>query len=208
MIKATSIDPAVVDADGVYRKTGPARVFTHRARSDRGDQRPGPANQCKPGDVVVLIGRGPLGSGMEETYQLTSALKYLTWGRDVAVVTDARFSGVSTGACIGHVGPEALAGGPLSRLRDGDLICIEIDRHRLEGRVDMVGQAGQLVTSAQGAAILAGRTAHPALAADRELPDDTRLWAALQQLSGGTWGGCVYDVEAILAALQRGMAHE
>jgi len=57
--------------------------------------------------VLVLICRGPLGSGMEETYQVTSALKHLKWGKQVAVLTDARFSGVSTSACIGHVGPEA-----------------------------------------------------------------------------------------------------
>ena len=56
---------------------------------------------------------------MEETYQITSALKFLKFGKHVAVITDARFSGVSTGACIGHVGPEALAGGPIARLRDG-----------------------------------------------------------------------------------------
>jgi hypothetical protein len=59
-----------------------------------------------------LACRGPMGAGMEETYQITSALRHLSYGKEIAVVTDARFSGVSTGACIGHVGPEALAGGP------------------------------------------------------------------------------------------------
>ena len=76
----------------------------------------------KANDVVVLIGVGPLGTGMEETYQLTSALKYIPWGKTVPILTDARFSGVSTGACIGHIGPEALAGGPLGKVRDGDQI--------------------------------------------------------------------------------------
>ena len=66
---------------------------------------------------MVLIGRGPIGAGMEETYQVTSALKHLDIGKTVTLITDARFSGVSTGACIGHVGPEALAGGPIGRLR-------------------------------------------------------------------------------------------
>ena len=157
----------------------------------------------QPGDVIILMGRGPLGSGMEETYQLTSALKYVEWGRHVALVTDARFSGVSTGACIGHVGPEALAGGPLGKVRDGDRIRIEVDRVQMTGRVDMVGTGDHEVTAEAGAALLAARAPHPDLRPDPELPDETRLWAALQRLGGGTWGGCVYDVERILAALDR-----
>ena len=139
VIKSTAIDPAVLDADGVYRKTGPAHVFYSereavaaiKGQTDR---------PVRPGDVLVLCGRGPLGSGMEETYQITSALRYLSWGREVAVITDARFSGVSTGACIGHVGPEALAGGPIGKLRDGDLIRIVIDPRQLTGSIDFVGQ--------------------------------------------------------------------
>jgi putative YjhG/YagF family dehydratase len=201
VIKATAIDPAVVDADGVYRKLGRARVFTtERAAvaAIKGQTDP----PVRPGDVLVLASRGPLGSGMEETYQVTSALKFLKWGREVAVVTDARFSGVSTGACIGHVGPEALAGGPLGKLRDGDWIEIEIDRVNLQGRVDFVGTDDARCTSAEGARLLAERTGHPDLKCDPHLPDDTRLWAALQQASGGTWGGCVYDVDRILQRLQ------
>jgi dihydroxyacid dehydratase/phosphogluconate dehydratase len=206
VIKATAIDPSVVDADGVYRMTGPARVFTTEREAIAAIKGQG-SRKVSPGDVLVLMGRGPLGSGMEETYQLTSALKHLKWGRDVAVVTDARFSGVSTGACIGHVGPEALAGGPLAKLRDGDLIRIEVDRNALTGSVNMVGdsQHGE-VTAQQGAHILAGRQPHEALAPDVELHDDTRLWAALQQVGGGTWGGCVYDVDRIIAALDKGAA--
>jgi xylonate dehydratase len=206
VIKATAIDPAVVDADGVYRKTGRARVFTTerdaiaaiKGQSDR---------PVKPGDALVLVGRGPMGSGMEETYQITSALKFLKWGRDVAVVTDARFSGVSTGACIGHVGPEALAGGPIGKLRDGDLVQIVIDRNQLVGSVDFVGepsgtgQTPRLLSPAEGAAILAARPPRNDLKPDPALPAETRLWAALQRLGGGTWGGCVYDVEQIVAAL-------
>ena len=71
-----------------------------------------------------------------------AALKHLSFGKHVAVLTDARFSGVSTGACIGHVGPEALAGGPIGKLRDGDLIRIVVDRVNLEGSVDLVGRDG------------------------------------------------------------------
>ncbi len=198
VIKSTSIDPTVVDADGVYRHEGPARVFTRErdaiAAIKRGD--------VKAGDTLVLIGAGPLGTGMEETYQLTSALKHLPFGKYVALITDARFSGVSTGACLGHVGPEALAGGPLGKLRDGDFVRLVIDRNQLAGSVDFVGTRDQPVSPAEGATILAAREPHPELAPHADLPDDTRLWAALQAAGGGTWGGCVYDVEAIATRLR------
>ena len=141
---------------------------------------------------------------MEEVFQITSALRYLSWGHEVAVVTDARFSGVSTGACIGLVGPEALAGGPIGKVRDGDRIRIMIDRKRLEGSVDLVGDAAREFGFEEGARVLAARSPHPDLSPDPNLPDETRLWAALQELSGGTWGGCVFDVERILAVLAAG----
>jgi len=204
VVKATSIDPAVVGDDQVYRHRGPARVFVSESdaiKAIKGLTDP----PVQSGDVVVLIGAGPIGTGMEETYQLTSALKYIPWGNKVAIVTDARFSGVSTGACIGHVGPEALAGGPLGRLRDGDVIAIEVNRDTLEGRLNFAGSDGDLAPEA-AARVLAQRSLHPGLAAHPELPADTRLWAALQQVGGGTWGGCVYDVEAIVQALERGRA--
>jgi dihydroxyacid dehydratase/phosphogluconate dehydratase len=140
---------------------------------------------------------------MEETYQVTSALRYLAWGKHVAVITDARFSGVSTGACIGHVSPEALAGGPIGKLRDGDRIRIVIDRVRLEGSVDFVGTADAPCSPEEGARLLAARAPRADLAPDPALPDDTKLWAALQQACGGVWGGCVYDAEAITARLGR-----
>jgi putative YjhG/YagF family dehydratase len=200
IVKSTAIDPAVVGADGVYRKTGPARVFTSE-RATIAAIKDQAGEPIRPGDVIVLAGRGPLGSGMEETYQVTSALKYLPWGREVALITDARFSGVSTGACIGHVGPEALAGGPLGRVREGDTLQIVIDRVALTGSIDLVGCDGRAFTPAEGAAVLNSRPPHPALAPDPDLPDDTRLWAALQSLGGGAWGGCVYDVESILEKL-------
>lgn len=198
VIKSTALDPSLLDADGVYRKTGPARVFT-RERDAIAAVKGQTDRPVQPGDVMVLMGRGPLGCGMEETYQITSALKHLSWGREVALITDARFSGVSTGACIGHVGPEALAGGPLGRVRDGDLIRIVVDCVGLAGSVDLVGAAGERCSPEAGAALLAQRSPHPDLAPDPNLPDDTRLWAALQQASGGIWGGCVYDVDAITA---------
>jgi len=200
VVKSTSIDPAVVDADGVYRMTGPARVFlTERAAV--GAIKNGSIGA---GEVLVLICRGPMGAGMEEIYQITSALKHLPHGKHIAVVTDARFSGVSTGACIGHVGPEALAGGPIGKVLDGDIIQIVIDRRKLEGSVDLVGQGDDIFGAEQGHFVLSQRAPRADLAADPQLPDDTRLWAALQGLSGGTWGGCVFDVDAILATIEAG----
>jgi putative YjhG/YagF family dehydratase len=202
VIKSTAIDPSVVDADGVYRKTGPARVFTSEKAAIAAIKGHGPG-AIKPGDVLVLICRGPMGSGMEEIYQITSALKHLPWGKHVALLTDARFSGVSTGACVGHVGPEALAGGPIGKLRDGDRVRVVIDRVNLEGSVDFVGEGEREFGTEEGARVLERRSPRPDLAPDPALPADTRLWAALQAASGGTWGGCVYDVEAIVAALAR-----
>jgi putative YjhG/YagF family dehydratase len=204
VIKSTAIDPSVVDADGVYRKTGPARVFTTERAAIRAIKSHGP-DALKPGDVLVLMCRGPMGTGMEEIYQITSALKHLSFGKHIAVVTDARFSGVSTGACIGHVGPEALAGGPVGKVYDGDHIRIVIDRNRLEGSVDLVGEGGREFEPEEGARVLAKRAPRPDVAPDPDLPADTRLWAALQAVSGGTWGGCVYDVEAIIGRLTGGL---
>jgi putative YjhG/YagF family dehydratase len=189
VIKSTAIDPSVVGADGVFRMTGPAKVFVTEPAAIAAIKE----RRIAAGDVLVLMGRGPMGAGMEETYQLTGALKYLPHGKHVAVVTDARFSGVSTGACIGHVSPEALAGGPLGRLRDGDPVEIVVDRNALTGTLNYVGGDD-----------LAARLPHPDLAPDPRLPDHTRLWAALQDVSGGTWGGAVYDVDAILRTLDAG----
>jgi dihydroxyacid dehydratase/phosphogluconate dehydratase len=120
----------------------------------------------------------------------------------VAVITDARFSGVSTGACVGHVSPEALAGGPVGRVREGDQIEIVIDRERLTGSVDLVGDAETVFGAEEGARRLAERTPREDLRPHPALPDDTRIWAALVQASGGVWGGCVYDPDRIVAALQ------
>jgi xylonate dehydratase len=201
VIKSTAIDPSLLTAEGVYVMEGPARVFT-RERDAIAAVKGQSSDPIRPGDVMVLIGRGPLGCGMEETYQITAALKHLSWGKQVALVTDARFSGVSTGACIGHVGPEALAGGPIGCVRDGDRIRIVVDCANLRGSVDLLGCREAAGGSPEtGAAVLATRAAHPDLAPDPDLPDDTRIWAALQQLGGGPWGGCVYDVQAILARL-------
>ncbi len=200
VIKSTAIDPQVLDADGVYHHRGVARVFTDEPTAIHAIKK----GVVQPGDVLVLMGRGPLGTGMEETYQLTSALRYWSFGNQVALITDARFSGVSTGACIGHISPEALAGGPLGKVRDGDLIDITIDPRRLEGHLHFVGSTDQPITPEEGALVLASRPVHPQLAPDPGLPDDTRLWAALQTVSGGPWNGSVYDVPRILEVLEAG----
>lgn len=199
VIKSTAIDPSVVDPDGVYRKRGPARVFVSEKQAIAAIK----AGGIKAGDIMVLMGCGPLGTGMEETYQLTSALKHLPFGKHVALITDARFSGVSTGACIGHAGPEALAGGPIGKVRDGDVLEIEVNRQTLDARVNLVGELGTVFGAERGTEVLASREPNPLLAPHPALPDDTRLWAALQQVGGGTWGGCVYDPEKIIAALRK-----
>jgi putative YjhG/YagF family dehydratase len=200
IIKSTAIDPSVVDADGIYRKIGPARVFTNE-RAAIAAVKGLSEHPVQAGDVILLIGCGPMGTGMEETYQLTAALRYLPEGKHIALITDARFSGVSTGACIGHVGPEALAGGPFGRVRDGDTIQIIVDRVNLSGRIDLIGEGDRRFEAQEGERILATRPLHPDLSPNPDLPDDTRLWAALQNVSGGTWGGCVFDVDKIIEQL-------
>lgn len=205
VIKATAIDASVVDGDGVYRHRGPARVFTEEQDAIRAVKGVG-ATPVREGDVIVLIGTGPSGTGMQETAQITTALRYLPWGKHVALITDGRFSGFSSGACIGHIGPEALDGGPIGRVRDGDLIDIVIDRGTSTGTVNLVGAEGVSLDSEDCAALLRSRPPHAGLAPHEHLPDDTRLWAALQRASGGTWAGCVYDVDRIVAALDRGTA--
>jgi len=202
-IKSTAIDPALLDAEGIYRKIGPARVCI----GERAGIQAIREGVVRPGDIMAVICAGPLGSGMEETLQVTGALKNLSWGKHVAVLTDGRFSGVSTGACIGHIGPEALAGGPIGKLRDGDIIQIVIDCRRLRGSLDLIGEADtppEKRSPELGSRILAQREPRPDLAPYADMPDDTRLWAALQQISGGTWAGCVYDTGQILRTLEAG----
>ncbi|MCU0916803.1 MAG: YjhG/YagF family D-xylonate dehydratase [Planctomycetes bacterium] len=203
VIKSTAIDPTLLDVDGVYRKVGPARIVIGERAGIQAIRQ----GDVHPGEILAVICAGPLGSGMEETLEVTGALKNLSWGKHVAVLTDGRFSGVSTGACIGHVGPEALAGGPLGKLRDGDVVQIVIDCRRLEGSVDLIGEADTPAENRSpnlGSRLLAQRPLRSDLAAYTDLPDDTRLWAALQDISGGTWAGCVFDTQRILRTLEAG----
>ncbi len=201
VIKSTAIDPSVVGEDGVYRAKGPIKVFVSEEDAIKAIK----TGKIVKGDIMCVIGGGPLGTGMEETYQLTSALKYLPFGKYVTLLTDARFSGVSTGACVGHIGPEALAGGPIGKLRDGDLVEVIIDRKHLTGSLNFLGSPEHEVSPEQGAEILAGREMHPEVRPHPALPGDTAMWAALQTASGGTWQGCVYDPEKICAVIKAGM---
>jgi putative YjhG/YagF family dehydratase len=197
VVKTAAMDRSLFDSAGIYLKEGPARVFVSERQAINAIKQ----GLIKAGDVLVLTGIGPLGTGMEETYQVTSALKHLPFGKDVALLTDARFSGVSSGACIGHVGPEGLAGGPIGKVMDGDVIRIRIDLNQLQGTVDLVGQAERTISAEEGTMILAKRSSRKDLSPNADLPEDTRLWAALQLAGGGTWAGCVYDAERIIAAL-------
>jgi len=200
VVKSTAIDPSVIGKDGVYRFVGRAKVFVSESAAMSAIK----AKEIHAGDILVLICRGPMGAGMEETYQITGALRHLPCGKDVAVITDARFSGVSTGACVGHISPEALAGGPIGKLVDGDLIEIVVNQQTLEASVDFLGDDPALPSREEATRALAARPPRPDLVADRALPDDTRIWAALQDVSGGTWGGAVFDADSILRVLSAG----
>ena len=199
VIKSTAIDPSLIGDDNIYRHRGPARVFVTEEAAIAAIK----SGKVGHGDVIVLICGGPKGAGMQEIYQVTSALRQLPHCKHVAVLTDARFSGVSTGACIGHISPEALAGGPIGKVQEGDLIEIVIDRGKLDGSVHLVGDAGGEFSAEEGALRLSARKPRADLQPHPALPHDTRLWAALVEASGGVWGGCVYDTEKIVTRLAR-----
>lgn len=200
VIKSTSIDPSRLDENKVYYHKNTVKVFTSEASAIEAIK----SKQIQKYDIMIVTGCGPLGTGMEETYQLTSALKHLSYGKYVTLITDARFSGVSTGACIGHVGPEGLAGGPIGKLRDGDIVEVIIDAKNLQGSINFLGTEGNEVTPEEGASILKNRKTNSEIKPSENLPDDTRLWAALQKVSGGTWKGSVYDVDRIIEVLEAG----
>ncbi|WP_446742154.1 YjhG/YagF family D-xylonate dehydratase [Silvibacterium acidisoli] len=199
VIKSTAIDASLVDENEVYTHRGPARVFITEADAIHAIKSGGIGH----GDVVVLICGGPKGAGMQEIYQVTSALKALPHCKHVAVLTDARFSGVSTGACVGHISPEALAGGPIGKVQEGDQIEITVDRLNLVGTIDLAGSGETTFSREEATAVLRERSPRPDLKPHPALPADTKLWAALVQASGGVWGGCVYDADAIVAKLEQ-----
>jgi dihydroxyacid dehydratase/phosphogluconate dehydratase len=199
VIKATAIDPSMVQ-EGVYKHTAKVKIYT----SEREAIKAVKEKRLESGDILVYIGGGPMGTGMEETAQITAALRYLPWGKTVSILTDARFSGFSTGACIGHIGPEALAGGPIGKLRDGDTVEIVIDQNNLQGNINLVEADGKHKPE-EILELLQVRSIHPEVKRHAQLPDDTRLWAALQHASGGTWAGCIYDVDKILEVIEAGL---
>ena len=201
VVKSTAIDPSVISPDHVFRHTAKVKVFTSEKAAIAALKEKG---RIQAGDLMVVIGGGPLGTGMEETYQLTSALKNLPFGKHVSLITDARFSGVSTGACFGHVGPEALAGGPIGKLQDGDIVEIIVDTVKLEGSLNFIGTEDHPLSYEEGAEVLAKRATNSGVRPDEDLPADTRLWAALQDVSGGAWNGAVYDVDKIIEVLEAG----
>jgi dihydroxy-acid dehydratase len=123
---------AVVKAGGVsavMRKfTGPAVIYESQDDAQAGIM----AGQVKAGDVVVIRYEGPRGGpGMQEMLSPTSAIMGMGLGDKVALITDGRFSGGTRGACIGHVSPEAAAGGPIAALQPGDLVELDLDRRTL-----------------------------------------------------------------------------
>ena len=203
VIKSTAIDSSMLDQNGMYKQIGPAKVFTTEREAVRAVKGLGDS-KIQPGDIIILCGRGPLGAGMEEVAQVALALKHLSWGKQVALLTDARFSGVSTGACIGHISPEALADGPIGKIVDNDLIQIEIDTKNLSGSINFVGSLEGKLDFQKAEQILKERNPNDKLQADPRLHADTKLWAALQNISGGTWGGCVFDTEKIIKTLYAG----
>src|SRR5690606_34911531 len=94
---------------------------------------------------------------------------------------------------------------PLGKLRDGDWVEIVVDTQELTGSVRLVATPAGELSEAEARELLARRPPHPALAPHPELPADTRLWALLQRVSGGTWSGCVYDVERLERVITAGL---
>ncbi len=116
-------------APEMMKHSGPARVFDSEEESMPAIMK----NTIKPGEVVVIRYEGPKGGpGMREMLTPTSLLSGAGLDKEVALITDGRFSGGSRGAAIGHVSPEAAARGPIAALRDGDIINIDIDNYKLD----------------------------------------------------------------------------
>jgi dihydroxy-acid dehydratase len=123
VVKQSAVEPEA------WVFSGPARVFEKEdaavdALKDK---------KINKGEVIVIRNEGPKGGpGMREMLMATATVSGLGWGKDVALITDGRFSGATRGAAIGHVSPEAAEGGPIGLLRDGDIIKIDIPNRRLD----------------------------------------------------------------------------
>ena len=201
LIKSGAIAPEMIDDNGIYYKKGVAKVFVSEANAMKAINH----GEVKPGQIIILMGTGPSGTGMEETFQITGALKQLSFGKEIALITDGRFSGVSTGACIGHVGPEALVGGPIGKVQDGDIIEIKIDCDNLSGSINLIASHSNPnveLSEAEIAELFSNRLPHPQLRPHPELPNDIKIWAATQS---GIWEGCVQDADRILKIVKAGI---
>ncbi len=127
VIKVAGVEPEML----VHR--GPARVFDSMEDASSAIL----SKQINPGDVIVIRYEGPKGGpGMQEMLAPTANLMGMGLGTSVALITDGRFSGGTRGACIGHVSPEAAAGGPIALVREGDMISIDIPNNRLDVDLD------------------------------------------------------------------------
>jgi dihydroxy-acid dehydratase len=128
-------DGAVVKTAGFDAATfeGPARVYER----ERGAMDALARGEVQAGDVVVIRYEGPKGGpGMREMLAITAAIKGAGLGKDVLLLTDGRFSGGTTGLCIGHIAPEAVDAGPIAFVRDGDLIRVDIAARSIDLLVD------------------------------------------------------------------------
>ena len=126
VVKQSAVDPEA------WVFEGPARVFECEddAVKELLEMR------IKKGEVIVVRNEGPRGGpGMREMLMATATVCGLGMGKEIALITDGRFSGASRGACIGHVSPEAASGGPIGLLKDGDIIRIDIPNKRMDVRL-------------------------------------------------------------------------
>jgi dihydroxy-acid dehydratase len=123
------------------KQTGPARVFDSEEAAFAAVQE----GKIKAGDIVVIRYEGPKGGpGMREMLGVTGAIMGQGLGDSVALVTDGRFSGATRGLMVGHVAPEAAAGGPIAFIRDGDIVTLDVKAQRLDVDADVASrkQAG------------------------------------------------------------------
>jgi dihydroxy-acid dehydratase len=119
-------------ADEMLKHSGPARIFSSEEDAYQAIMNA----QIKKGDVIVVRFEGPKGGpGMQEMLSPTSALAGMEMDKQVALITDGRFSGASRGSAIGHVSPEAAAGGPIAAIQEGDIIEIDIPNNKLDVRL-------------------------------------------------------------------------
>ena len=127
IVKKSAVDPSILT------HTGPARCFDSEEEATKAIF----AGEIREGDVVVIRYEGPKGGpGMREMLTPTSAIVGMGLSKSVALITDGRFSGASKGPCVGHVSPEAAAGGPIALIEDGDQVLVDIEGGRLELMVD------------------------------------------------------------------------